>query len=125
MIRENDMKHVIKLDPEKKRIWVEALRSGDYKQTSSYLKTSKGMCCLGVYADAVEHVEWFPTDEVFSETEKDQSLIDGPFSFNNGNCVTSIPGDWVDRKATRHLIDLNDIQKKDFNAIADWVEEHL
>lgn len=31
--------------------WVEALRSGKYGQTSSYLYDSQGFCCLGVLCD--------------------------------------------------------------------------
>ena len=31
--------------------WVKALRSGDYQQTTSKLKTSEGYCCLGVLAE--------------------------------------------------------------------------
>lgn len=31
--------------------WVEALRSGKYGQTSSYLSDSQGFCCLGVLCD--------------------------------------------------------------------------
>lgn len=31
--------------------WVEALRSGEYKQGKGYLKTDIGFCCLGVLCD--------------------------------------------------------------------------
>lgn len=103
-----------RLDPEKKRIWVEALRSGNYKQNRNYLKTPNGMCCLGVYADAVERVEWQP-NETFDE----------PFSFCCGTYITGLPKNWIDEKAVRHLIKLNDVTQKDFNAIADWIEENL
>lgn len=35
-----------------RKLWVEALRSGKYKQTKEVMKTSDGgMCCLGVLAD--------------------------------------------------------------------------
>lgn len=31
--------------------WVDALRSGKYKQTQNQLKTTDGYCCLGVYCE--------------------------------------------------------------------------
>lgn len=33
------------------KAWIEALRSGDYKQTSDQLYTGKAYCCLGVACD--------------------------------------------------------------------------
>lgn len=39
------------LDPDKKALWVNALRSGDYSQVTSRLHTSHGFCCLGVACD--------------------------------------------------------------------------
>lgn len=37
--------------------WVNELKSGDYDQDTSYLKTDDGYCCLGVLCD-IEGVEW-------------------------------------------------------------------
>lgn len=34
-----------------KDLWVEALKSGQYKQTTNYLKTNEGYCCLGVLCE--------------------------------------------------------------------------
>ena len=31
--------------------WIKALKSGEYKQTQSFLRTDKGYCCLGVLCD--------------------------------------------------------------------------
>lgn len=39
------------LKEEVKKEWVEALRSGEYKQTQYYLKDTEGYCCLGVLTD--------------------------------------------------------------------------
>jgi hypothetical protein len=42
------IKHV-KMNPKLKARWVEALRSGDYKQGTKFLRTNEGAyCCLGV-----------------------------------------------------------------------------
>ncbi len=37
--------------------WVNELKSGDYDQDQSYLKTDDGYCCLGVLCD-IEGIEW-------------------------------------------------------------------
>jgi hypothetical protein len=43
-----------------RKLWVEALRSGEYKQTKEALKRkSGGMCCLGVLCDLAGE-EWNP-----------------------------------------------------------------
>jgi hypothetical protein len=34
-----------------KKLWVEALRSGKYPQTSGCLRDTKGFCCLAVLCD--------------------------------------------------------------------------
>lgn len=39
------------MKPEIKKLWVDALRSGEYKQTKGCLKSEDGMCCLGVLTD--------------------------------------------------------------------------
>ena len=40
---------VRKLKPEIKQLWLAALRSGDYKQTTGFLREAdNSMCCLGV-----------------------------------------------------------------------------
>ena len=39
------------MNPEIKKRWVEALRSGEYRQGKIRLKGSSGFCCLGVLTD--------------------------------------------------------------------------
>jgi len=34
-----------------KKLWIDALRSGKYEQTTGYLKTGDKYCCLGVLCD--------------------------------------------------------------------------
>ncbi len=36
---------------EHRKLWVEALRSGKYQQTDSFLFAGRGFCCLGVACD--------------------------------------------------------------------------
>ena len=45
-----------------RRLWVEALRSGEYEQGTKYLRRGDSFCCLGVacqlYATHVGDVQW-------------------------------------------------------------------
>jgi hypothetical protein len=43
--------------PEIQKLWVGALRSGEYKQAQSVLRTESGMCCLGVLCDLYKKTE--------------------------------------------------------------------
>jgi len=39
------------MKPEIKKKWTEALKSGEYKQSSGFLQNQNGFCCLGVLCD--------------------------------------------------------------------------
>jgi hypothetical protein len=39
------------MKPEIKQMWVDALRSGKYRQGDSYLRVENSFCCLGVLCD--------------------------------------------------------------------------
>ena len=41
------------MDAKLKALWLEALRSGNYKQTSNELFDGEGYCCLGVLCDVM------------------------------------------------------------------------
>jgi len=40
------------------RKWVDALRSGKYRQTQGHLRDYKGFCCLGVLCDVFDPTRW-------------------------------------------------------------------
>ena len=48
-----------KMNKRIKKLWIDALRSGDYKQTDGQLRDANGFCCLGVLCNihAQEHPE--------------------------------------------------------------------
>lgn len=50
-----------KLNPEAKRLWLEALRGGKYTQAKTRLKTKNGFCCLGVLSDISKQGSWKET----------------------------------------------------------------
>jgi hypothetical protein len=73
------------------RKWVNALRSGKYQQTNSYLRDSEGYCCLGVACDLYH-----------KETGKGKWVEDGGvFNFQLAN----------GRKLSQHLP----------RSVADWL----
>ena len=101
-----------KMDPEQKRIWVEALRSGVFQQgMRSLFDFSTGrFCCLGVNLKVVHGF--------------------APATNEHDACFPALPeGHWSDKVAIDHnaiqeLIKMND-NGKSFNEIAGWIEEHL
>lgn len=46
------------MNPEVKILWLEALRSGRYKQTRRQLRDAEGFCCLGVLCDISGFGKW-------------------------------------------------------------------
>jgi len=55
-----------KMNPEVKTAWVQALRSGEYQQTSGSLRATSGSrasyCCLGVLCDISGLGKWGSSD---------------------------------------------------------------
>lgn len=60
------MKNKIELPKEDRTKWLEALRSGEYKQSHGvlYNESQNGYCCLGVYC----HVKGVDNDSLLSES---------------------------------------------------------
>ena len=134
------------LKPEVKKAWQAALRSGEYKQDRSVLRSNNGWCCLGVLADLYikenKNAYWKrevtktyllfapPLQARDIETYLPQVVYDwagkatGKEEFNV--CCgprVSIPDN--ERNPFPSLAALNDSQEYDFNQIADLIEEFL
>lgn len=121
-------------EPEQVRAkWVEALRSGDYKQGQNRLNTSGRLCCLGVLCElAVEAQVIPPPRESMDSSTK--GLIYGPdhdaSRFSLPNAVVKWAGlDRTDPRPVgdgrqRSLSQLND-GGKTFAEIADLIEGGL
>jgi hypothetical protein len=92
------------MDSKSKALWVAALRSGGYQQITGQLRDSDGYCCLGVLLNCTG--EGVPADEV-ELTEEDMKRYG------------------ITVKQQQRLIDMNDIKRKPFTAIADYIEQHL
>lgn len=94
-----------------KNKWIKALRSGEYKQGTGELKTSRGAyCCLGVLAKAVV---WKRLPEHYRSTDL--------------NGLSELPSDILDAKVQETYIDMNDAvpTPKSFREIADHIEVNL
>lgn len=107
------------MESELKEKWVNALRSGEYKQGRNRLVDyGNNFCCLGVLCEVagfkrvdVSYINPNPEDEY---DRLNTSLDTGALSF-------------VDIKDDEQeiLVTMNDNDGKNFDEIADWVEENL
>lgn len=52
-----------------KGLWLDALRSGDYRQTQNTLKDNDGYCCLGVLCHVAAEAGLLPADTEVIETD--------------------------------------------------------
>lgn len=119
-----------------KNLWVEALRSGKYKQGKLALKTEDGYCCLGVLCD------------IYAKTQKKKGFSKIPsgsiYDFGHDKRETDLPIDvkkWAqisdkririsisndqieERTPQSYLMFLNDFEKKSFDQIATFIEKN-
>lgn len=111
-----------------KNLWVKALKSGKYKQTTGTLKDNYGFCCLGVLCD------------VYAKTNKKKVWSDGDFGFTAFGRRSALPSKVVKwaglesdnpevkygkRKFKTNLAILNDEYRCSFKKIADVIERKL
>lgn len=122
------------MDETVKKQWIEALRSGKYEQGTAYLRKNDRHCCLGVLCDISGLGEW-----------KEDGLLGGDAYVTNSYATSkALPPavmEWAGLltanpyigKVLQHgrvgsLAEYNDgiwVEKKDFNGIADLIEEYL
>lgn len=116
------------------QLWIDALRSGKYKQTTDQLKTnlkprnsrpSWGYCCLGLVCEVAikpyntENLKW--KHDANGLVEQGQRF-DGDV-FNLSKNILSFLGMTV--KDHENLVALNDDDKLEFDEIADYIEDIL
>ena len=119
------------MDPAVKQMWIDALRSGKYKQGTGHLRVGDQYCCLGVLCDlAVQN-------QIIQENQE-------PVFYNYGNAkeVTFLPAEvlfWAHLMTNNpkvpmeagngviyeSLVYCNDKMLLDFNQIADLIEKYL
>jgi hypothetical protein len=109
---------------ELRKEWLEALRSGKYKQAQDALHIpDEGYCCLGVLCEVLSnkgimrrlgYAYTFDTQDedgvITMETELQQPIRD-------------LVG--LDKRVTGRLIEMNDLAQNSFNEIADYLEKEV
>lgn len=123
-----------KLHPHFKAKWLEALRSGEYAQTTEHLHTEDGFCCLGVACHLYDPNQWYPVEldtadygviTVYESTSRNDDLP----------ARGDLPDEIFDTLLQRHsdasgqsileFIAVRNDEGWSFAKIADWIEEHL
>lgn len=133
----------IKMNPEWKAKWLEALRSGKYVQGTDCLRNSEDQyCCLGVLCDVYDTSQWHPeisfgkhrkycTTDDFDDMYIPFSLYKA-FGVSSHNPKLPVSGDLQRRLENDHNIHTTDIglaRLNDlgftFNEIADLIDQYL
>jgi hypothetical protein len=104
--------------------WVEALRSGEYRQTRGKLRTSKtngGYCCLGVLCDV------FQKETGVGEWKNSPPYQENMKFLNQAENPPIKVRKWVglNYKEMKKLIALNDGSHYNFAKIADYIEKNI
>lgn len=109
------------------RKWLDALKSGDYKQAKGSLRTSSGYCCLGVACDIVDPDGW-NGDKHTGQKSYLPEHVARKLGMNVKPCVNLSRdeawgrGDYDDRPVA--LSWLNDRRDWSFTEIAELIEAH-
>jgi len=120
-----------KMDPEVKKNWIAALRSGEFLQANGYLKALEKRqrklhhCCLGVLAEICQAPEFVKYEVIPSnETENVKELWkmgEGGSGALSDEFMASIK---LETEAADELASMND-NGTSFKGIANWIERNL
>lgn len=111
------------MNPKTKKRWIEALRSGDYKQYKcglrrAYISGQIGHCCLGVLCDILPQ---------YSVAAGGGTYVSPRGAWLSGDTLNLDTGKYVaglSRQDAGTLASMND-QGVSFEEIADWIEANL
>lgn len=116
-----------KMNPEHKKRWLKALRSGDYAQTKNYLcRRGESFCCLGVALDVFGE-GWDEERKYILQGQGTQTKEIPVYSYQNNHEMPplKVMKEWgLSKAAAQHLAEMNDDGLK-FPVIADWIEKKL
>ncbi len=90
------------------KMWLKALKSGEYKQTNGRLQENGRYCCLGVLTDLAV---------------KNGVICKFRSENDSGLMPTKTVKEWIGLKNEKRLASLND-NKKSFKFIANYIEQH-
>lgn len=94
------------------KVWLEALRSGEYKQGKGSLRVGNAYCCLGVYCK-INNIAFLP-----SFLDEDGDVCEG----NRNNVVYDRLREILGGKVVAVAVGMND-SGQTFNEIANTLEE--
>src|SRR5436309_3328868 len=117
----------------KRQAWLEALRSGEYKQGEGALKRLDSYscsivhCCLGVACEVVAPDRFTVKPVQYEKYEFIGENYDDELGTVKVNLTGAPPDDVLKALGINHeemndLIDMNDRQHRDFDYIANYVE---
>jgi len=103
-------------------MWVDALRSGEFKQGFNNLEKDGANCCLGVLCNLalVEGVCDYDSSRDVSRFDEMSAYL--PNSVMEWAGMVSCCGSKVDGET--NLVDLNDVAMSSFNEIANAIEKN-
>lgn len=105
------------MNPEWKKKWLEALRSGKYVQGQNVLRSDGNRyCCLGVLCDLQGEGAWDAKNPGRpAGLNTNYTYLTGPLCLAFG----------LSDKEQCTLSDLNDVAEAPFSEIANWIEANL
>ena len=104
--------------PAIKKRWLEALRSGKYKQAQGKLHDGKRFCCLGVLYDTEFDGDWTRPDESYTWSNSDEWMIDNESEQLSDTFKAECQ---IDDATEGELINMNDQDGQNFDKIAAWI----
>jgi hypothetical protein len=118
----------IKLDPDVKARWLDALRSGRYQQSRGalcqdedgalcHIGLASSFCCIGVLGHLEKLHQYERTSDIvdkFSDVFSDSLTVQGNVATEPRTMSVAMT-----------LVEMNDGERLNFNQIADWIEEYL
>lgn len=113
----------MKMPKELKTKWLEALRSGEYKQTQGALECDGSYCCLGVLQMVAEgKVETVPTRMDDGTISWESKGLPTPQFYERHGIVGSSGSSSIH---PLNLVEMNDGELYTFEQIADVIEEKV
>jgi len=119
------------MNPEVKKLWLDALRDGDYEQGTGQLKQNDKFCCLGVLCDLYkEHVggTWYKGYFCSSNTLPEESSMNDstlPSEVSAWAGISCNPDIHREGMVRVTAAECNDSMSESFAQIADRIEEVL
>ena len=104
------------MKPELKKKWLEALKSGRYKQGQGMLRAEDKYCCLGVLCDLIDPKQWVVKGEQnWFFFDGDRFSLSVQVQFDTG----------IQTEEMQTLVKMNDSYLAGFKEIARWIEKNL